>query len=472
MKISDRQLVNALIRQDLLAFTVRVFQTVNPSTPYKPNWHIDAILHHLKECEAGRINRLLVTQPPRSLKSLCISVAYAAWALGHDPSKKIICVSYSNELAADLARQFRMVVESDWYKRIFPQTRAAKDTSLEFITTKGGGRIATSIGGSLTGRGGDIIIIDDPLKAEDGLSEVVRKRVIEWYSGTLVSRLDDKTKGIIIVVMQRLHEGDLAGHLIDNGGWTRLNLPAIAVERQEIPIGPGETHIRKPDDVLHADHEPRRVLDQIKAEIGNFKFSSQYMQAPVPYSGNLIKWEWFGVYAYPPAHNADGRVIQSWDTALKITGDTDYSVCTTWLKKGNDYYLLDVHRERLDFPSLKRRVTELKHRFAAHSVLIEDKGSGTSLIQDCRADRYDVRPIPITPEGDKVTRMSTVTPLIEAGQVFLPEEAPWLEDFQAELLAFPYGRYDDQMDSMSQFLQWARLRGVFVTRYSRTIGMY
>jgi len=472
MNVSDRQLLDALVRQDLLAFTVKVFQTVNPGTTYKHNWHIDAIVHHLQECEAGRINRLLVTQPPRSLKSLCISVAYVAWTLGHDPSKEIICVSYSNELAGDLARQFRMVVESDWYKRLFPQTRPVKDTGLEFITTKGGGRIATSIGGSLTGRGGDTIIIDDPLKAEDGFSELARKRVTEWYSGTLVSRINDKTKGTIIVVMQRLHEDDLAGHLIEKGGWTRLNLPAIAAERQEIPIGPGKIYIRKPGDVLHPVHEPRQVLDQIKAEIGNFKFSSQYMQAPVPLEGNLVKWKWFRSYDHAPAHNEDGKVIQSWDTAYKITGDTDYSVCTTWLKKGKDYYLIDVHRERLDYPSLKKRVTELVHRSAAHWVLIEDKGSGTSLIQDLRADRNGVRPIAIMPEGDKVTRMSTVARLIESGQVFLPKEAAWLDDFNTEILAGPYGRYDDQVDGVSQVLGWVRQSEVFSIGSGRTIGMY
>ena len=227
----------ALLRTDLRYFVQKVFNTVLPGTAYLPNWHIDAIVYQLMRLDAGENQRLLINQPPRSLKSICVSVAYVAWSLGHDPGRRIIVVSYSNDFAAELHRQFRMVIDAPWYRALFPEMRLAKDTGTELVTTAGGSRYATSVGGTLTGRGADLIVIDDPLKAEDAMSEPARKRVIDWYGGTLVSRLNDKEKGPIVVVMQRLHEDDLAGHLLTMDGWHHLDLPAIALEDREIPIG-------------------------------------------------------------------------------------------------------------------------------------------------------------------------------------------------------------------------------------------
>ncbi len=192
----------------------------------------------------------------------------------------------------------------------------------------------------------------------------------------------------------------------------------------------------------------------------------------MPVEGNLVDWTWFRFYTYQPAHDNDGRIIQSWDTASKAGELNDYSVCTTWLMKGDDYYLLDVLRERLEYPFLKKRVVDMARRHAAHSVLIEDKGSGTQLIQDLRFDKTGVRPIAINPEADKVTRMSNQSPHIEAGRVILPEAAPWLDELKAEILAFPNGRFDDQVDSLSQFLGWAEHHKRFRVGSCRTIGMY
>jgi predicted phage terminase large subunit-like protein len=214
------------------------------------------------------------------------------------------------------------------------------------------------------------------------------------------------------------------------------------------------------------------VLDQIKANMGTLAFSAQYQQRPVPVEGNLVKWPWFRFCAAPPAHNNDGRVIQSWDTASKAGELNDYSVCTTWLTKGDDYYLLDVLRERLEYPFLKMRVIDMARRFAAHSVLIEDKGSGTQLIQDLRFEKTGVRPISITPEADKITRMSSQSAQIEAGRVILRESAPWLDEFKAEIMAFPNGRFDDQVDSLSQFLGWVEHNKRFRARSGRHYGMY
>jgi hypothetical protein len=217
--MNDHAALKALLRSDLRFFVWKSFQTILPGTPYLPNWHVDAIVHQLMRVQAGDISRLLINQPPRSLKSICVSVAYVGWLLGHDPTRRVIVVSYANELAAELHRQFRMIIDAPWYRALFPAMRPARDSGAELVTTAGGGRYATSIGGTLTGRGGDLVLVDDPLKAEEAMSEPARKRAIDWFAGTLVSRLNDKANDPIIVVMQRLHENDLAGHLLGQGGW-------------------------------------------------------------------------------------------------------------------------------------------------------------------------------------------------------------------------------------------------------------
>jgi hypothetical protein len=188
--MNNTAVLPALLRRDLRFFLWKSFRTILPGTPYLQNWHIDAIVHHLMQVHAGDIPRLLINQPPRSLKSICVSVAYVAWILGHDPTRRIVVVSYSAEFAAELHRQFRVVIDAPWYRDLFPAMRAAKDTGTELVTTAGGSRYATSVGGTLTGRGADLIILDDPHKAEEAMSEPARKRVIDWYAGTLVTRLN------------------------------------------------------------------------------------------------------------------------------------------------------------------------------------------------------------------------------------------------------------------------------------------
>jgi len=266
---TDPSILRAVLRQDPGTFVAKVFQTVSPGDVYLDNWHIDAIVHQLMLVHGGSIRRLIITQPPRSLKSICTSVAFVAWCLGHDPTKRFACASYSLELAATFARQFRAVVTSDWYRDLFPAMRLAKDTEAECVTTNGGGRFAVAVGGSFTGRRADVIIIDDALKADEAQSEKARRAVNEWYGTTLLSRLDDKKTGSIIVVAQRLHEDDLPGQLLRNGGWQHVDLPAIAEEDQEIPIGPDSVHHRKKGEALHPEREPIEVLEKIKSEMGS-----------------------------------------------------------------------------------------------------------------------------------------------------------------------------------------------------------
>jgi len=462
MSEDERQLIRLMLRNDLSTFIHRTFQTVAPAQSYIHNWHIEAMAWHLEQCAKGAIKRLVITLPPRYGKSICASVAFPAWVLGRDPSKRIICASYSENLASKHAGDCRTVMESDWYRSAFPGTRISRDKNAElnYVTTRQGYRYSTSVGGTLTGRGGNLIIVDDPIKPEEAMSEATRSTVNNWFDSTLYSRLDSKRDDVIILIMQRLHMDDLAGYVMQRDQWTHLNLPAIAETEQRIQIGNDEFHTRKAGDILHQERESQKDLEKAKATVGSFNFSAQYQQCPVPPEGEIIKWGWFQFFDACPARVTNDRIIQSWDTASKAKELSDYSVCTSWLVQENRYYLFDVLREKLDYPSLKRRVFEHSIRHDANSVLIEDKCSGTSLIQDIKQENtFGIPdPIGILPEGDKITRMSAQSAKIEAGQVYLPKQAPWLGDLQAELLQFPRGRHDDQVDSISQFLNWIQRR--------------
>ena len=458
MSVDQRVLLaNAILRNNLAAFTQRCFQTLVRTDPYLDNWHIDAMTHHLELCLQGETRRLIITVPPRNLKSICASVAFPAFALGHDPTLRIVCVSYAQELTVKHARDCRAVMESDWYRRLFPRTRInpKKNTEGEIETTARGYRLSTSVEGTLTGRGGNLIILDDPMKPAEAMSETRRRAVSQWYDGTLSSRLDSKTRDVIVIVMQRLHVDDLVGHVLEKGEpWTHLELPAIAEAPQEIAIGEGRIYRRAAGELLHPAREPREILDELKAAMGSQVFSAQYQQAPAPPGGALIKWAWFKTYERAPAWRTGDRIVQSWDTASKASAANDYSVCTTWLIRGKDYYLLDVLRCRLEYPELRRKILAHAETHKASTVLIEDAGSGTHLIQDLQREGK-LRPIGVPPQGEKVVRMEAQTPVIEAGYVYLPAAAPWLGDFEIEIKAFPGGRHDDQVDSVSQFLTWA-----------------
>ena len=281
MTAHDPRLLQALLRHDFYRFVMKAFATVSPGEPFLPNWHLEAICHHLELVRQGRIRRLRIEVPPRSLKSVCASVAFPAFLLGHDPTTKIITASYSADLAAKHAGDCRAVMQAPWYRDLFPQTRisAAKNQEANYETTARGYRYATSVGGTLTGRGGNLIIIDDPLKPEDAMSQVKREAVNCWYSRTLMSRLNNKAKDAIILVQQRLHMDDLAGYVDALDDWVTLRLPAMAEENILIPIGQGRFHARSAGEILHPEREPLAVLESLKLALGSTTFSAQYQHA-------------------------------------------------------------------------------------------------------------------------------------------------------------------------------------------------
>jgi len=451
---SPQQIYRAILATDFRAFVDYVFGLLRPGIPFKPNWHIDAMAHKVSQVASGDVKRLIITVPPRHLKSIIASVALPAWYLGHNPSERVVCVSYSAELAKTHSNDFRRVVTDPVYQAVFPKMVLARETDSEIHTTLRGRRYATSIGGTLTGRGGNLFIIDDPLKPSDAISEVNRQRVIEWFGSTLSTRADDKQNARIVVVMQRIHVEDLVGDLLEKeAGYEVLNLPAVAQSTTTYDLGGGRTHIREKGDLLHPAHEPAEVLRELKKSMGSMLFSAQYQQAPEPPGGKIIKRKMLKYYSAVEQRPTD-RLVLSWDIALSEKEEADYSACVVLLNRGDSYFVFDVIRGKFPFNKLVDKIIEVKERYGkAASLVIEDSGISYGLIQALREKHINV--VDYKPKGDKQERLISQIDLFMGGSVLLPNEAPWLEAFVAELLSFP-GRHDDQVDALAQGLAWRR----------------
>ena len=347
---------------------------------------------------------------------------------------------------------------SGFYEALF-DTRLSKgrEAVADFETTEGGYRLSTSVGGVLTGRGADIIIIDDPLKADDALSESRRRSVNDWYDNTLRSRLNSQQDGAIIIVMQRLHADDLVAHVQQSETWGVLSFPAIA-ERDEVydivtPYGPKLIR-RWQGEILQPALLSPATLDVQRRAMTEYNFAAQYQQDPQPPAGNIVKREWLKFYGSSEKPDEFDQVVQSWDTANKDSELANFSVCTTWGLKDDLIYLLNVFRRKLNFPELKRSVRELADLHRADVVLVEDKASGTSLIQELRADGFSRIQAAPSLDGDKIMRLHGQTAKIEGGFVLLPKEAPWLAPYIYELVGFPNTKNDDQVDLTVFALAW------------------
>lgn len=429
----------------------------------------------------GRHNRQIINMPSRYMKSMICSVALPAWILGHNPKAKILCVSYNDELAEKFAISCRDVMQSDWYRELYPMTRLhqSRQAVNDFATTRGGGRIAASVGGTLTGRGADWIIIDDPQKSVDATSETQRAKLNEWYGSTLYSRLNDKANGKIILVMQRLHQDDLTGHLLELGEqFNIIKLPIIATEDENWMVknrisGKVRVITRAKGELLHPERENMDIVTSIKNSMGENAFVAQYQQDPCPPEGGIIKESWLHYYTKAQGESIDPakycRIFLSWDTANKTGPNNAYSACCVILmtRESNmyKYYLLDVVRGKWEMPDLIRQVEKVYcywkyEKGGQHLVrlLIEDKANGTQLIQMLMAQRdrhgYNFAIEPIKPDTDKTSRLMGASAYIENGTLRFPQEAPWLSDFKKELLGFPNGKYKDQVDALTQCINY------------------
>ena len=357
--------------------------------------------------------RLTISLPPRSLKSHIASVALPAFLLGRNPAAKIIVTSYNEALAADLAAQTRRLMESNWYRRLFPATRLSTKSRQLLETTRGGSRLATSIEGATTGFGGDYIIVDDPLSAANANSLTERNKANVYLDRVLMNRLNDPAGGLVLIVAQRLHEDDMIGHVRAQGGdWDHLSLPAIAKEDIHISSDVGGPYDYRKGELLHPARWPLPYLLLMRLSMGAAAFEAQYQQNPMPAEGTLILREHLLYHDNPPDRD-QGVITLSVDTATKTDVANDYSVCSVWLEYRKKHYLLDVWRSKVTYPELKQKIRELWAVHRAHHLLIEDQGTGTVLIQELRT--LGIPAIECRSRDSKMMRLSTVSDYFKIG---------------------------------------------------------
>jgi predicted phage terminase large subunit-like protein len=450
-----------VLRKDFFTFFRKAFAELNPGTKFIPGGPAELISAKLESVYRYETKNLIINIPPRYLKSQLVSVAFTAWWLGNRPSDEIMCISYSQDLADKFSRDCRAIMQTPWYRAVFPGAALSpvRRAVAEFRTRQHGGRYATSVGGVVTGRGAHLIVVDDPIKPDDAMSDKVRNNVNDWIPNTLLSRLNDKQNGAMVLIMQRVHEDDPTGYLLKQGGWEVLRLPAIALEVEAIPfrtIGGERCFTRKQGEALHPARESLESLLELKRRMGDWIFDCQYQQAPAPIGGDMVKEEWLRYYGSEDLPGSFDGTFQSWDTGIKPSELSSYSVCTTWGAKGDHLYLLDVRRERLNYSELKLGVSEQARRFAAKTILIEEKASGYQLIEELKGSLPGITAI--QPEGDKKTRLFVQASYIATGFLHVPREAPWLHTYRDELLRFPNTSHSDQVDSTSQAIKWWRER--------------
>jgi predicted phage terminase large subunit-like protein len=452
MSHQDRELLQAVLRHDFQSFLHRSMLTLNPGTKFLPNWHIDAITHQLQRISRGENTRLIINMPPRHLKST-ILVAFVAHVLGLNPRRRVISVSYGTELSLKHSADFRAIVESNWYRSVFPKVSFTKVTDAEVHTSERGFRKATSVNAALTGFGGDLFIIDDPQKPQDAQSDLQRSQLNHWFSNTLMSRLDNKETSAIVVVMQRVHMHDLTGYLQESGNWFVLSLPAVAESEETVRVREKSLHRRQAGEALHPERESIETLERLRQELGPDVFAAQYQQRPVPAGGQLIKRDWLRYYDQLPERDYAVTVIQSWDTAAKDGPNNSWSVCTTWFLHNKHYYLLDVSRGRYDYPRLRATALALAERWEPDVVLIEDASIGSALAQEL-TEELSVRVSLVPVEHNKIARLFVQQGKFSAGRVLFPHGASFLQDLEMELLTFPQSKTDDQVDSLTQALAY------------------
>jgi predicted phage terminase large subunit-like protein len=462
-------------RRSLARFIREFWPVVEPSTPLHWNWHIEAIAEHLEAVSEGYIQRLVINIPPGHMKSLIVSVFWPAWEWANKPGRRSLFSSYSNDLAVRDSIRCRSIIESDQYREWYsgPAGWTLSDDQNRkdiFKNTLGGERKSTSVGGAATGFRGDAVVVDDPHNASEITSDAIRKSTIEWWDKAMSSRLNDMRTGARVIIMQRLHEDDLTGHVLRQGGYEHLCLPSEfdPKRRSATCAGAWSDPRNEPGELLFPTMFPAEVLDRAKVDLGSDGYAGQHDQSPFPADGGMLKEKWWRFWTVRPSVTT---LIQTWDMAFKGTQTSDFVVGQVWGKHNADYYLLDQIRGRFDFPQTLAAVQRLTEKWPTATLkLVEDAANGPAVISALRGKVEGL--LAVKPEGGKEARAAAVSPMIEAGNVYLPDPAqfPWVNEFIAECTAFPLGKNDDQVDAMTQGLNRLRRMSTGVTQMTTSGG--
>lgn len=469
-QFSDEQkakLYRHLLENDFGGFVRAAWPILEPVTQFSDNWHLDLIAEYLTLVRRREIRRLIINVPPRSMKSLTCSVFFPSWVWATEPHTRFICSSFADSLSIKHNLDRRTIISSPWYQSLWGnRVKLADDQNLksEFQNEARGVMIATSTGGGITGKGGDIIIVDDPHNPLQALSDAERATALRHFDHTLSTRLDDPKRGAIVVVMQRLHEQDLTGHLLAKQGWEHICLPAVA-ERHEVwkfPVTKRKPVERQPGDLLWEARFPQEVLDNLKKDLGSYMFAGQVQQRPSPAEGGILKRHWWRFYEAMPERF--DQVIQSWDMSFKDSKDSDYVVGQVWGRIGANKYLLDQVRDRLSFTKTVGAMRSLTERWPqAYLKLVEDKANGSAVIDTLRGEIGGI--VAVNPQGGKLPRAQAGAPDLEAGNCYLPKNAPWVDAYIEEAAQFPNGSNDDQVDAWSQAMARFRVAHCGIVEY-------
>lgn len=450
----------------LREFVERAWPVLEPEAPFIPNWHVDAICEHLEAIASGDLLRLIINVPPGTAKSMIVSVLWPAWMWHWRPGWRSIFSSYDMQLALRDSVKSRMVLTSGWYRETFrPQWVFTTDQNVKsfYRNSRMGERLALSVGMG-TGFRGDCVVVDDPLKVMDAHSETKLDEAIAWWDTSMSSRLNDLKRGAHLIIMQRLHDRDLTGHVLAKGsGYELLALPSEfdPKRRARTTTLSGkvwEDPRTEPGELLFPKLFPVEVLDQAKKDLGSWNYAAQHQQRPLPATGGIFQRPWFKFYRrreLPPVYN---EKLQSWDMAFKKTTDSDYVVGQTWARLGANCYLMRERRGRMGFSETKRAVvSESKATPEAALKLIEDKANGPAIISELRDTVEGI--VGVSDPGGVLAQAWSVQPMVEAGQVWIPhpEEWPEVEEWLAEVCGYPKAAHDDRVAAFTQALQRLQL---------------
>ena len=457
------------LRRSLYDFAVAAWPVLEPATPFIDNWHVRTICDHLQAVTEGKIRRLIINIPPRFMKSLLVSVLWPAWIWVTSPAKKFLTASYAQSLAERDAVKMRTLIDSPWYQQRFQHVfcfKADQNAKSRYENDKTGFRVSVSPNGLGTGEGGDYLIVDDPHNVKQAESDVQRTATTVWWDETMSSRYNNPKTGAAVIVMQRIHEEDLAGHLIKKGGWAHLCIPMSF----ELPNnGKRRTTILGDYDPRHVENEllwPERFgpeeVEMLSTALGSFGTAGQLQQSPSPRGGGILKRDNYRFYTQLPKIV---DVVITVDCTFKGLDTSDNVSIQAWGTNGIDKYLLHRVKQKMGYnatvKALESVIAKFPHRIA---ILIEDKANGSAVIETLSQKFTGV--IPINPDGGKVARAYAMQPEHESGHTFLPDPSiePTIEEFLSESDSFPNGSHDDEIDAMTQYYNWDRVR-------SRSSGM-
>lgn len=437
------------VGRSLRAFVPLAWGYADPSA-YVSSWHLDAIAQHLEAVSRGQIRDLLITMPPRHGKSSLVSVLWPAWEWCERPRTRFLTASYALQLSTRDALKSRRVIASPWYQRLWPKVALAGDENMKsrYSNTLGGYRLAVSVGSSVTGEGGDILVIDDPHHAIEAQSEVGRESVREWWGSAWSTRGNDPRTVRRVVVQQRVHERDLAGLLLEQGGWVHLNLPAEYESARRCTTVIGWEDPRKVEgQLLSPERFGRAEVDRLKRELGSYAAAGQLQQRPAPAEGGLVKRAWWKRKPRAEFPRKFDEVLTTWDLAFKGGANNDATCGYAMGRAGGHVYILGCVHGRLDFPTQLREVEALARRWPG-AVLVEDAANGAALVASLHQRLPGL--IAVRADRSKEARVSTWLPWLESGNIWLPDGEAWADDLVEEAAAFPRGANDDRVDAAGQ----------------------